>query len=68
VDLVNLLLPLLSGLVGALSTWVILEVLRARHGQRRPRLPGRPPVWAPPRPPRRTPARRPRAPPGPAAG
>jgi hypothetical protein len=55
-----LLLPLLVGLVGGLSTWVILEVVRARHTQRRPRLPGRPPVWVAPRP---TVRRKPRAPP-----
>jgi hypothetical protein len=64
----DLLMPLLIGLAGGLCTWVILEVLRARHGQRRPRLPGRPPVWAPPHPPATASARKPRAPPGRATG
>lgn len=61
--MIDLMLPLLVGLAGALSTWVILEVLRARHG-RRALLPGRPPVWGQPvqRPPGMAPRRRKTAP------
>lgn len=55
--LADLMLPLLVGLAGALSTWVFLEVARARHG-RRARLPGRPPLWGASPPGLQVPARR----------
>lgn len=43
------LLPLMVGLAGGLSTWILLEVLRSRWNlQHRPGLPGRPPIWVPP--------------------
>jgi hypothetical protein len=48
-DAAGLLLPLLVALAGGLSSWVLLEVLRSRRDRaHRARLPGRPPIWAPP--------------------